>query len=80
MGVVLHTHPVHSESHIQCNANGEVAATFPPFYNEPHQSHVLFVKAASEMTFTSWSQHNFVAIRKPKRQVHKASHCDSKQQ
>ena len=25
MGVVLRTHPVRGESHIQCNANGEVA-------------------------------------------------------
>jgi len=31
MGVILHTHPAHGESHIQHNANGEVAATSPPF-------------------------------------------------
>jgi len=41
MGVALHAHPVHGELHIQRNANGEVATTSPPFYSEPHQSHVL---------------------------------------
>jgi len=29
---------------IQCNANREVATTSPPLCNEPHLSHVLFVK------------------------------------
>jgi len=47
---------------------------------QQHLLHVLFVKAASGMTFPSWSQHHFVAIRKPERQVCKASHCGSKQQ
>jgi len=70
-------HPVRGESHNQHSANREVATTSPPFYDEPHQSHVLFVKSAPGTTFTSWSQHHFVAIRKPKRQVRKAS---SKQQ
>ena len=60
MGAVLRAYPVHSEPHIQRNANGEVAATSPPFRNEPHLSHVLFVKAAPGTTFTSWSQHHFV--------------------
>ena len=64
MGVILRALPVRGESHIQHSANQEVATTSPPFYNEPHQSHVLFVKAAPGMTFTSWSQHHFVAIRK----------------
>jgi len=41
---------------------------------------VLFVKVAPGTTFTSWSQHNFVAIGKPGQKVHKASHCGSKQQ
>jgi len=36
MGIVLYAHPVRGESHIQRNANEEVATTFPPFYNEPH--------------------------------------------
>ena len=62
--VVLHAHPVRGESHIQRNATGEVAITSPPFYNEPHQSHVLCVKAELGTTFTSWSQHHCVAIRK----------------
>jgi len=53
MGVVLHAHSVCGELCIQCNASGEVATTSPPFYNEPHQSHVLFVKAAPGTTFTS---------------------------
>ena len=64
-GVILHAHPVCGESHIQCNTNGEVATTSPPFYNKPHRSHILFVKAAPGTTFTSWSQHHFVAIGKP---------------
>jgi len=60
MGVVLRAHPGHGESHIQRNANGEVATnivanatTSPPFYNEPHRLHVLFVKSAPGTTFTS---------------------------
>jgi len=80
MGVILRAHPVHGEYHIQSSANREVATTSPPFYNEPHQSHILFVKAAPGMTFTFWSHHHFVAIRKHERQVRKASHCGSKQQ
>jgi len=64
-GVVLRAHPVRGESHIQGNANGEVATTSPRFYNEPHPSHVLFVEAASGTTFTSWSQHHFVATEIP---------------
>jgi len=44
-GVILHAHPVRGESHNQRNANGEVATTSPLFYNEPHRSHVLCVKA-----------------------------------
>jgi len=28
-------------------------ATTSPFYNEPHRSHVLFVKSAPDMTFTA---------------------------
>jgi len=53
MDVILHTHPVRSESRIQRNANRVFATTSPPFYNEPHRSHVLFVKAAPGMTFTA---------------------------
>jgi len=37
-------------------------------------------KAAPGTTFTSWSQHHFVAIGNPERQVRKASHRGSKQQ
>ena len=44
-GVVLHAHPVRDESHNQRNITGEVATTSHPFYNEPHRSHVLCVKA-----------------------------------
>jgi len=80
MCVVLRAHLICGESHIQCNASREVATTSPPFYNESHSSHVLFVKVAPGMTFISWSQHHFVVIRKPERQVRKASHCGSKQQ
>jgi len=77
---VLCTHPVCAESHNQCNATGEVATTSPLFYNEPHRSHVLCVKAELGTTSTSWSQHHFVAIGNPERHVRKASHCGSKQQ
>jgi len=42
MGVVLCTHSVRGEQCIQRNTNREVAITSPPFYNEPHRSHVLF--------------------------------------
>jgi len=61
-GVVLHAHPVCGESHNQRNTTREVATTSPPFYNDPHRSHVLCVKAELSTTFTSWSQHHFVAI------------------
>jgi len=65
-----HIHVVFFFAHIpfvvnrafQRNASGEVATTSPPFYNEPHRSHVLCVKAEPGTTFTSWSQHHFVAI------------------
>jgi len=77
---MLYAHPVRGESHNQRNATGEVATTSPPFYNEPHQSHVLCVKAELRTTFTSWSQHHFVAIGNPERHVRKASHHGSKQQ
>ena len=79
-GVILHAHPVRGESHNQRNTTREVATTSPPFYNEPHRSHVLCVKAELGTTFTSWSQHHFVAIGNPERHVRKASHCGSKQQ
>jgi len=59
---ILRTHPVHVESHNQRNATGEVATTSPPFYNEPHRSHVLYVKAEFGPTSTSWSQHHFVEV------------------
>ena len=63
----------------QLNASGVVATTSPPFYNEPHKSHVLCVKAKPGMTYTSWSQHHFVVIGKPKRHVRKALHYGSQQ-
>jgi len=51
-GVILHAYPVRGESHNQRNATGEVATTSPPFYNEPHRSHVLCVKAELGTTST----------------------------
>ena len=78
--VVLRTHPAHGESHIQRNATGEVVTTSPHFYIEPHWSHVLCVKAEPSTTFTSWSEHHFVAIGKARADVRKASHCGSNQQ
>jgi len=79
-GVVLHAHLVRGESHNQRNTTGEVATTSPPFHNQPHRSHVFCVKAELRTTFTSWSQHHFVAIGNPERHVRKASHRGSKQQ
>jgi len=78
--VILHAHPVRGESHNRLNTTGEVATTSPPFYNEPHRSHVLCVKAELGTTLTSWSQHHFVAIGNPERHVRKASHRGSEQQ
>ena len=49
-GVVLHAHPVRGESYNQRNTTGEVATTSPPFYNEPHWSHVLLCEG--------WTPHN----------------------
>jgi len=80
MGVVFRPHPVRGESYIQRNNDREFATTPPPFYNEPHRSHVLFVNASPGTTFTFWSHHHFVVIGKPQRKVRKASHCGSKQQ
>jgi len=80
MGDVLRSHSVRGEMRIQRNARGEVATTSPPFYNKMHRGHVLFVKVAPGTTFTSWSQHHFVAIGKPERHVCKASPYGSKQQ
>jgi len=57
---VLRAHPVRDESHKQRNTTGEVATTSPPFYNEPHPSHILCVKAELRTTSTSWSQHHFL--------------------
>jgi len=62
--VIIPAHPVSGESHNQRNTTGEVATTSPPFYNEPHQSHVLCVKAELRTTFTSWLQHHFFCDRK----------------
>jgi len=45
-------------------ANWEVTTTYPPFYNEPHWSHIFSVKVAPGTTFTPWSQHHFVWDRK----------------
>jgi len=78
-GAILHAHPVRGESYNQRNATGEVATTSPPFYNEPHRSHVLCVKAELCTTFTSWSQHHFVAIGNPERHARKASYRGSKE-
>ena len=79
MGVILSAHSIRGESHIQRNANEQVATTSPPYYYEPHWLH-LFMKAAPGTTFISWLQHHFVVIGKPEQLVHKASHCGSKQQ
>jgi len=80
MGVILRTHLIQGESHIQRDANQEVATIIPSFCNEPYRLHILFVKVALSKAFTSWLQHYFVVIGKPGWQVHKALHYGSKQQ
>jgi len=80
LGVIRRAHPIRGEPRNRRNANRVVATISPPFYNEPHRSHVRFVKVAPGMTITCWSQHHFVAIGKPERQGREASHCGSKQQ
>ena len=67
--VALCAHPICVESHFQRNINWEVATTSPPFCSEPHLTHILFVKVAPGITFTSWSKNHFVVIGKPWRQV-----------
>ena len=80
-GVILHAHPFRGESYHQRNTTGEVVATTSlPFYNEPHRSHILCVKAELGTTSTSLSQHHFVAIGNPEQHVRKASYRGSKQQ
>jgi len=61
MGVVLRAHPVRGEPHNQRNTTAEVATTSPPFYNEPHRSHVLFVQAAPGTT--SHPGHSTILLR-----------------
>ena len=78
--VALLAHYVRGESHFQRNTNWEVTATSYPFWNELHQSYVLFVKVSPGTTYTLWSLHHFVATGKPKPQVRKVSHCGSKQE
>ena len=63
--VVLRTLSVRGESHNHRNATGEVATTSPPFYNEPHRSHIPCMKAELGMNSTSWSQHHFVVSENP---------------
>jgi len=63
-GVVLRAHSVRGKPRIQRNASGVVATTSPHILHELHRSHVLFVTSAPGTTFTSWSQHDFVAIGK----------------
>jgi len=75
----FHSHPVRDVSHIQRRADRDVAIKSPPFYNEPHRSHVLCVKVAPRVAFTLWSQHHFVTIREPEQKMRKASYCGSKQ-
>jgi len=77
--LVLRAHPVRGESHNQHNTTGEVATTSPHFYNEPHRSHVLCVKAELSTTSTSWSQHHIVAIANSEQHMHKAFHRSIKQ-
>ena len=67
-------------SRIQRHADGVASTTPPLFTTKPHRLHVPYVMVTPDMTFTSWSQHRFVAIAESQRQGRRASHNDSKQQ
>jgi len=79
-GCCFCAHSICGEPRIQHNTSEKIATTSPSFYYELRRLHVLCVKAAPSTTFTSWSQHHFVAIGKPEQQVRKDLHCGSKQQ
>ena len=51
----------------------EGCKNIPYYLQEPHWSHVLFVKVVPGTEFTSWPQHHFVAIGNPEWQVCKAT-------
>ena len=68
-------------NHIFNATSAERLQQHPLPFTTNHTDHTFFfAKPAPGTTFTSWSQHHFVAIGKPERQVCKASHCGSKQQ
>jgi len=77
MGAILHAHPVNGQAHAMLRQPRSCSNI--PFYNKQHWLHVLFVEVASGMASTSWSQHYFIAIGKPKQHAHQAAHCGSKQ-
>ena len=52
---IVSAHPICGVSRMQPCACRVVATKLFPFYNEPHRSQALFVKAAPGMAFTSWS-------------------------
>ena len=53
----------------------------PLLFTTKHTDRTFFLwRFSHSTTFTSWSQHHFVAIGKPEPRVRKASHCGSKQQ
>ena len=66
-GVVFRAHhdPVRGESHIQHNANREVATTSAPFYNKPQWLYIIFVKAAPCTTFTMVARSTWTKKAKP---------------
>jgi len=71
MDVILCAHPVRDESYIPRKSNWK----HPLLFTTNCTSRMFtFYEDGTCMTFTSWSQHHFVAIRKPERQLHKASH------
>jgi len=62
-GVVLRAYSVCGEPHISAQRQRSGCNNIPSFlFNEPHRSHVLHMKAVPGASFTSWSQHHFVAI------------------
>jgi len=74
-------------THISFVVNHTINATpperlqqHPLLFTTNHTDYTLCVKAELRTTFTSWSQHHFVAIRNPERHMRKASYCGSKQQ
>jgi len=57
-GVVLHTHPVRGESHIQRNTTGEVATLYFTTFSKIH--HYLYVYPSANESFVLYTDDSLV--------------------